>query len=106
MKRNYFFLRIHYHPDELKDEPILVPAGIPPISPPQHQFDISPPKLSEVKEAVHLQPGQKFPGCAETPLEKHEDCVGKASYPQSRLRGEGSLVLVKCSNKKKAAIGF
>lgn len=34
------------------DEPIVVPTDIPPISPPQHQFDISLPKLSEVKQAV------------------------------------------------------
>lgn len=40
------------HTDEVKDESILVPTDIPPISPLQHQFNISPPKLSEVKEVV------------------------------------------------------
>lgn len=48
--------------DEKKDEPVIVPADIPPISPPQHQFDISPPKLSEVKQAVRKARSASAPG--------------------------------------------
>ncbi len=48
--------------DEKKDEPIVVPTDIPPVSPPQHQFDISPPKLSEVKQAVKKARSASAPG--------------------------------------------
>ncbi|KAK0147628.1 LINE-1 retrotransposable element ORF2 protein [Merluccius polli] len=48
--------------DEKNYEPIVVPTDIPPISPPQHQFDISPPKLSEVKQAVKKERSASAPG--------------------------------------------
>lgn len=48
--------------DEQKDGLIVVPTDIPPISPPQHQFDISPPKLSEVKQALKTARSASAPG--------------------------------------------
>lgn len=55
------YLRTIYT-DEKKDEPIVVPTDILPISPPQHQFEISPPKLSEVKQAVKKAKSASAPG--------------------------------------------
>ncbi|KAL1279297.1 hypothetical protein QQF64_025970 [Cirrhinus molitorella] len=48
--------------DEKKDEPIVISTDIPPISLPQHQFDISPTKLSEVRQAVKKARSASAPG--------------------------------------------
>ncbi|XP_042589393.1 general transcription factor II-I repeat domain-containing protein 2-like [Cyprinus carpio] len=78
--------------DEKKDEPIVVPTDIPPISSPQHQFDISPPKLSEVKQAVKKARSASAPGPNGVPQQelskkakKENEAAVEASYTVSEI---------------------
>ncbi|KAJ8346703.1 hypothetical protein SKAU_G00281040 [Synaphobranchus kaupii] len=80
--------------DELKDQPLLVPTDIPPISPPQHQFDTSPPKLSEVKEAVKKARSASAPGPNGVPycVYKNAPDVLKLLWRNMRVAWEKQII--------------
>lgn len=59
--------------DEKKDEPIVVPTDIHSISPPKHQFDISTPRLSEVKQAVKKARSESVPWPIGLPYSVYEN---------------------------------
>ncbi|KAJ8352263.1 hypothetical protein SKAU_G00237390 [Synaphobranchus kaupii] len=80
--------------DELKDQLLLVPTDIPPISPPQHQFDTSPPKLSEVKEAVKKARSASAPGPNGVPycVYKNAPDVLKLLWRNMRVAWEKQII--------------
>lgn len=92
--------------DERKDEPISVPTDISPISPPQHQFDISPPRLSEVKQVIRKARSASAPGPNGVPYSVYKNAPDvlkilwknkrvvwdKQVIPKARRRAGGVLI--------------